>query len=130
MQNVEITALYAGLCALLVLALAFKVVGFRRGKKVGIGTGGDKEGSILIRAHANAVEYIPLALILMLIAELNGLAPLWLHCLGGALVFARLLHAIGLIGGKGGYHPGRFFGTLLTWLVIATLALIDIAAVL
>lgn len=128
MPNVEITSLYAGLCALLVIALAFKVVGFRRGKKVGIGTGGDHDGKVLVRAHANAVEYIPLALILLLIAELNGLAPLWLHCLGGALVFARLVHALGLIGGRGGYHPGRFVGTLLTWLVIIALALLDIAA--
>ena len=129
MQNVEITALYAGLCALLVRALAIRVVSFRRGRQVGLGTGGDRDGEIRIRTHANAVEYIPLALILMLIAEINGLAPLWLHCIGGTLVIARLLHALGLVGGKGGYHPGRFFGTALTWLVIIALAVIDIASV-
>ncbi|WP_299592341.1 MAPEG family protein [uncultured Microbulbifer sp.] len=129
-MSIEITALYAGLCALLVIALAFKVVAFRRGKKVGIGTGGDKEGAVAVRAHANAVEYIPLALILMLIAEINGLSHLWLHCLGGVLLLGRLLHAIGLVAGKGGYHPGRFIGTSLTWLVILILAVIDIAAAL
>lgn len=126
MLSVQITALYAGLCALLVIALAFKVVKFRRGKKVGLGTGGDKEGEILVRAHANAIEYIPLALILMLIAEIDGLSAVWLHCLGGVLVIARMLHAFGLIAGKGGYHSGRFTGTSLTWLVIIILAVINI----
>ena len=129
MVSIEITALYAGLCALLVIALAFRVVAFRRGKKVGLGTGGDKDGQIAVRVHANAIEYIPLALILMLIAEINGLSHLWLHCLGGALLLGRLLHAIGLVAGKGGYHPGRFTGTSLTWLVIIILAVIDILAV-
>ena len=129
MVSIEITALYAGLCALLVIALAFRVVAFRRGKKVGLGTGGDKHGHIAVRVHANAVEYIPLALILMLIAEINGLSHLWLHCLGGALLLGRLLHAIGLVAGRGGYHPGRFMGTSLTWLVIIILAVIDIVAV-
>ena len=126
MMSIQVTALYAGLCALLVIALAFRVVAFRRGKKVGLGTAGDKAGEIAVRVHGNAVEYIPLALILMLIAEINGLSHVWLHCLGGALVLARLLHAIGLVAGNGGYHPGRFIGTSLTWLVILILAVIDI----
>ncbi|WP_231757557.1 MAPEG family protein [Microbulbifer elongatus] len=130
MISVEITALYGGLCALLVIALAFNVVRFRRGKKVGIGTGGDKAGAVLVRAHANAIEYIPLALILLLVAEINGVSAVWLHCLGGALVFARILHAIGLVGGKGGYHPGRFGGTALTWLVIIILAVVNIVSAL
>ncbi|WGL16859.1 MAPEG family protein [Microbulbifer bruguierae] len=128
-MSVEVTALYAGLCGLLMIALAFRVVGFRRGKKIGIGTGGDKQGEVLVRAHANAAEYVPIALLLLMAAEINGLAPLWLHSLGSTLVFARLLHAIGLIGGKGGYHPGRFVGTALTWLVIIILAVINILSV-
>ena len=129
MISVQITALYGGLCALLVIALAFNVVKFRRGKKVGIGTGGDKAGAVAVRAHANAIEYIPLALILMLVAEINGLSAVWLHCLGGALVLGRILHAVGFVAGKGGYHPGRFIGTSLTWLVILILAVINIVSV-
>ncbi|MCK7597048.1 MAPEG family protein [Microbulbifer sp. CAU 1566] len=125
-MSVEITALYGSLCALLVIALAFKVVTFRRGKKVGIGTAGDKEGEVAVRAHANAIEYIPLALILLLVAEINGLSHVWLHVLGASLVLGRLLHAVGFTVGKGGYHPGRFVGTLLTWIVILALAVINL----
>lgn len=125
----SITALYSGLCALLIIVLAFRVVNFRRLQKVGLGSGGQHYGRVLIRAHANAVEYVPLALLLMLMAELNGLAALWLHLLGGLIVLARLIHAYGLTAGKGGYHPGRFWGTALSWLVILILAAIDIATV-
>jgi uncharacterized protein len=38
----------------------------------------------------NAAEYVPLALVLMLILELNGASAAWLHVLGIALVVGRL----------------------------------------
>lgn len=126
MIEIKITALYAGICALLIIALAYRVVAFRRGEKVGLGSGGHHMGEVAVRAHANAVEYVPLALILLMIAEINGLSAVWLHCLGAAFVLARLMHAVGLVAGKGGYHPGRFAGTALSWLVILILAVIDI----
>ncbi|AOS98192.1 Inner membrane protein YecN [Microbulbifer aggregans] len=119
-----VTAFYAALCALLIIALAFRVVKFRRTQKVGLGSGGKHAAEVLIRAHANAVEYVPLALLLLLLAELNGLAASWLHILGGTLLFGRFLHAFGLTAGRGGYHPGRFWGTALTWTVILALAVV------
>jgi len=122
----QITGLYGGLCGLLIIALAFRVVRFRRSEKVGLGSAGKHHAEVLIRSHANAIEYIPIALLLLLVAELNGLAHGWLHLLGGIFVLARLLHAIGLTAGRGGYHPGRFIGTALSWLVIAALAAVDI----
>lgn len=122
----HITGLYAGLCALLILALAFRVVRFRRAEKIGLGSGGKHRAEVLIRSHANAIEYIPLALLLLLVAEINGLGALWLHLCGSVFVLARLLHAVGLSAGRGGYHPGRFWGIALSWLVILVLAGIDI----
>ncbi|WP_193164825.1 MAPEG family protein [Microbulbifer hainanensis] len=122
----HITGLYAGLCALLIIALAFRVVQFRRSEKVGLGSAGKHHAEVLIRSHANAVEYVPLAMLLLLMAELNGLAAPWLHLFGGVFVLARLIHAVGLTAGRGGYHPGRFFGTALSWLVIVGLAAINI----
>lgn len=126
---VQVTALYAGLCALLVIVLAWRVVQFRQREKVGLGVGSSREGEIRVRAHANAMEYIPLALVLLLIAELNGLAAFWLYLLGGVFLLARLLHAFGLTEGAGQYHFGRFWGTALSWLVILLLAVINIAPV-
>jgi uncharacterized protein len=47
----------------------------------------------------------------------------WLWSLGGVLLIARVLHAIGLSSGSG-YSFGRFWGTSLTWVVLAAMALL------
>ncbi|WP_444888626.1 MAPEG family protein [Microbulbifer sp. VAAC004] len=123
---VNITALYASLCAILIIYLAGRVVQFRRTKRVGIGTGEDRHNEIRVRVHANAVEYTPIALLLLLLAELGGLSALWLHVFGIAFFLSRIFHAYGLTAGKGGTHAGRFWGTLISWLVILILAVINI----
>ncbi|MCO1333333.1 MAPEG family protein [Microbulbifer sp. OS29] len=122
----NITALYTGLCALLIIYLAARVVQFRRTKRVGIGTGNDRFNEIRVRVHANAVEYTPIALLLLLAAELGGLSAIWLHTFGVLFVVSRALHAYGLTAGKGGTHMGRFWGTLISWVVILVLAVINI----
>ena len=72
-----ITGLYAALCALLILALSFRIAGLRRRLKVGIGDGGDAGLARAIRAQANAVEYVPLMLVMLLVAENNGAGVVW-----------------------------------------------------
>ena len=116
-----ITGLYAALLTLIILFLCYKVVAFRRGKRVEIGDAGDATGVRLIRAQQNAVEYIPIALILMAAYELNNGNHLILHVTGAALVFARIIHPWGLVSSKGA-NFGRFYGTLITWLTLLFLA--------
>jgi len=114
-----VTAIYTALMALLVLGLAYEVTRRRRRLRIGFGSGGDGTMEAAVRAHANAVEYIPLALLLVLVAELQG-APAWLlHGLGATLLVARLAHAEGLLVHGGGISRGRIVGTALTWLVIS-----------
>lgn len=120
-----ITALYASLLALIILWLCYKVVLFRRTKRVDIGDGGDVTGIRHIRAQQNAVEYIPIALILFAAYELNNGNHMLLHGIGIALVIGRLIHPSGLVNGKGATF-GRFYGTLITWLVILLLAGLNI----
>lgn len=60
-----ITALYASLLAALVMVLAALVVAIRKGAKIGLGDAGNQALQVRIRAHANALENIPLALILL-----------------------------------------------------------------
>ncbi|MAA73132.1 MAG: glutathione S-transferase [Salinisphaeraceae bacterium] len=120
---VEVTGLYTALCALLVLYLAWRVVSIRRREKIGLGDGGNKDLNLAIRAHANAVEYLPLSLLLILVAELNGLPALWLHLAGLALLACRVGHAWGFVAARGAYHPGRFFGIAGNWLLWIALAL-------
>jgi len=112
-----ITALYAGLLGLLVLALAARVVQGRVQGQIQFGDGGNAGFIQRQRVHGNAVEYVPIGLVLLLLAELNGSSPLVLHTIGGTLFVGRALHAFGLSQSTG-TTPGRFVGTILTWLAI------------
>lgn len=118
-----ITGLYAALGALLILTLAARVIGLRNTRKVGIGSGGDEQLARAIRAHANASEYLPIALILLLLLELCQTRPALLHLFGIVLIVARVLHAIGL-SAKSGYSLGRFLGAAITIVVILAMALL------
>ena len=92
----SITPLYAALLALFFMFLSFRVIGFRRSAKIALGDGGD---SVLLRrqrAHGNFAEYVPLALLLMALAELQGLPSWKLHAIGLLLLVGRGLHAYGV----------------------------------
>lgn len=121
MLSAPVTAVYAGLLALWFIFLSFRVVQTRRSARVGIGSGGDSELARRVRVHGNAAEYMPIALILLLLAELNT-ALVWpLHVAGIALIAGRVAHFLGL-GRTAGTSVGRVLGTALTWLAILLLA--------
>ena len=119
----KITGLYAALVALLIMVLAVRVVLYRRSAKVGLGDGNNPDLLQCIRVHANAVEYVPLYLLLMLILELNQTLPILIHVFGIVLVVARLLHAWG-VSRHSGISPGRALGAGLTVLMIILMALL------
>lgn len=119
-----VTPLYAGLLALLFLLLSFRVIGRRRDANVSLGDGGDAQLQRRARGHGNFAEYVPLALLLILLLELGQTTPYWLlHLLGLALVVGRVLHAIALSYTEK-WMPGRFVGTLLTFLVLLVAGLL------
>jgi hypothetical protein len=117
----RITALWAAPIALLIVALALRVVALRWTRRVGIGDGGDKQLARAIRAHANAIETMPIALLLMAGYELDGGDPVALHAIGATLLVGRLGHAWGL-SRHGGTSVGRFMGTLSWTIVVVGLA--------
>lgn len=88
-----LTAFYAGLLGLFYLALAVNVIRSRGALKVNLGDGGREILQRRIRAHGNFAEYVPLALLLLALAETGGLAPWALHVLATALLLGRLAHA-------------------------------------
>lgn len=116
-----VTSIYAALATALVLVLALRVVALRHRAGVGLGDGGNPELNQCIRVHANALENLPLALLLLLLLELHGLPVSWLHGLGATLLVARALHAWGFSRRKGTSF-GRFVGTLLTWMLMLAMA--------
>ena len=119
----KITGLYAALTALLVMILAVRVVAYRRTARIGLGDGNNPDLLKRIRVHANAVEYVPFYLLLMLILELNQTAPILIHAFGIALIVARLLHAWG-VSRHSGVSAGRALGAGLTVLMIVLMALL------
>lgn len=119
------TALYAAVLALIFIVLSFNVVAKRRQFQVGIGSNGQVLLQRAIRVHGNFAEYVPFALLLMFLAEYSGLAPLYLHMLGCALILGRLSHAWGVRQLK---EPLKFrvFGMILTLstMLLSALAII------
>lgn len=106
----SLTALFAGM---LILALTIRVVQFRRSGGV---VHGDNDNRILakaIRGHANAVEQLPIALILMGLAELQQAPATLLMICAGALVVGRTAHAI-YFALHGSHWRFRMIGMLLT----------------
>lgn len=116
-MTLQISALYAGLLALLLLLLSVQVSRKRQSVKVGVGHGDDRILHLAIRAQGNFTEYVPLALVLIALWELNGQPPWMVHGLGASLLAGRILHAIGLSRSAGASVP-RLIGTILTWLVL------------
>jgi uncharacterized membrane protein YecN with MAPEG domain len=112
-----ITALYAGLNAIVNILLAYRVTRLRDTHRVSIGAGaGATPLQIGIRAHGNNAEYVPLALVLLLICELCGGDRALLHVLGGGLLLARVLHPIGLP--RKSPNVYRWVGVALTFATI------------
>lgn len=124
-MSVAITALYAAILALIVIALAINVTMHRVKFRVALGDGGNPIMLRMIRVHANAAEYVPLAIALMLVYELNGGSHTALHIIGVALIAGRILQSWNMWSTEvAGF--GRRSGQSLTWLSIAALAVLNL----
>jgi uncharacterized membrane protein YecN with MAPEG domain len=112
----SITLLYAGLLVIWFLVLSVRVVK-ARGHGANLGDGGDPVLLRRIRGHGNFAEYVPLTLLLMAMLEFGGMRDWVLHALGVTLVAGRLLHGVSLSFTEH-WKFGRFYGTLLTFIVL------------
>ncbi|EGT5721585.1 hypothetical protein FZI38_06375 [Cronobacter sakazakii] len=90
-----VSALYAVLGALLLMKFSFDVVRLRMQYRVAYGDGGFSELQSAIRIHGNAVEYLPIGLLLLLFMEMNGAQNWMLHVCGLLLLVGRLMHYYG-----------------------------------
>ncbi len=116
--SLPITALYAALSGFLIIALAANVVRLRLAKKVSLGDGGHEDVSRAIRAHGNTIEYLPLALILMALLEINGGGSTALHSYGILLVGGRVVYSYGMLVPRSSANLARQLGVVTSWLVI------------
>jgi uncharacterized protein len=125
MTQFPITALYALPLAVIFLALFMNVTMRRSKLNQSIGDGGDTDLHERIRKHGNFVEWVPMVLILMALAEANGAGAMWLHAAGALLTIGRVLHPMGLKANVA-THPlriaGNMGGILATLILIIALA--------
>jgi uncharacterized membrane protein YecN with MAPEG domain len=121
-----VTAVFAGILALMFIKLSFDVIGFRRKNKISLGAGGVEELERAIRAHGNFAEYVPFALFLIGALELND-GPLELVALLGLLlVIGRYFHAKGINEPPPDF-TNRVRGMKLTFAALGLAAIANIA---
>jgi len=94
MISLPITSLTAFLAGIIILLLTIKVIRIRRRDGVVLGDNNDRALSKAIRGHANAVEQLPIALILMGLAEVQGGSNALLWLCAAMLIVGRLMHGI------------------------------------
>ena len=97
--------------------------------EVSLGDGEQKDLNRRIRAHANFMETVPLAVILLWIGEIHVFAPQIVHAFGVTLIVSRLLHAFGMIVPRRSTNRFRQSGMVLTMTMIGVASLWILGAI-
>jgi uncharacterized membrane protein YecN with MAPEG domain len=120
-MTVTISTIYVAILGLLFVPFTMYVGLYRAKHKILLLDGGDQELARRIRAHGNFIETVPLALILIVLMELNGASAIWLHCLGITLVVCRVMHYLTIATNPANTLPRvvGMTGTLAVYLVAA-----------
>lgn len=113
----QITAVFASILGLMMIFLSGRVSAMRQKVDITIGDGGNETLLKAIRCHANFIEVVPMALILMALAEMLGAGSTWLMVTGAILVVARIIHPIGMTSGNPKSIP-RGLGSMGTFVVV------------
>ena len=113
------------------MVLSFRVIALRGGPGLGwlkFGYTGEKALTRSIRAQGNLIEYAPMFLILMFIAESGSVSSFSLHYYGGTFLLGRLMHGIcmGFMEKSVVLRSGGTILTLLPLLGISVLLLMQL----
>lgn len=117
------SVIYASLSALLIVWLSLNVIKKRHANKVSIGDGGKDELTLAMATQSNAIEYIPIALLLLFALEFNHANLLIIHGLGVALLIGRLTHARAMLTNN---LKTRVLGMQITIYTIIGLAILNL----
>ena len=121
----EITLLYTSLITIFAIFLALRN-GVIRGKtKTMLGDGGSSELLQSMRAHGNLMEHAPIALILLLLLEMQGVVDWKLHLIGSTFFLCRILHAYGISISRES-TPYRVVGALGSWVLMMGMSIYGI----
>lgn len=129
MKSLLITSWTAVAAATLLLVLTLAVIRLRRAGGVVLGDAGDRAMQKCIRGHSNATEQIPIALILLGLAELAGAPQPLLAIVSVFFVSGRVAHAL-YFARHGTHWRFRFWGMWVTIISQGLLVLILAATLL
>ncbi len=126
-MTLTVTPIYAVLLTAFMLILSARVIMERRGNKFAYGNNDSNRVEAKIRAQANWAEYTPIALLLMLMAEIQGISAGWLHLTGMILLVGRVAHGYGM-----SFDPKNFrfrvYGMILTVIAIPLAIILNLVA--
>jgi hypothetical protein len=117
------SAIYVAILALLICGLSLNVIKLRRQNRVSLGDGGHDALKIAIAAQSNAVEYIPVTLLLLIMLEYNQASLLLVHFAGITFTLGRIIHARSLLASN---LKGRVLGMQITLYLIIALAILNL----
>ncbi len=120
----QTTLCLAAAAAIINFWLSIRIGQLRHSLKISVGTGGNEQLERRMRAQLNFAENVPVILILVGLIEATGKAGVWLAPVGAVFMLGRVLHGLGMDGGKFGW--GRMVGTLTANLATVGLSVVAV----
>jgi len=118
-----ISAIYIVISSILIGRLSLVVIKARRKYKISVGNNGNEELNLAIAAHSTNIEYLPIALLLLLVLEFNGAGIIVIHITGIILIVSRMVHTRGLLAAN---LKQRIIGMQMTFFTILSLAAMNL----
>lgn len=119
--------IYVSIYILIIVWLSIKVIKNRVKHRVSVGDGGVQALQIAMAVQSNAVEYLPIALLLMLVLELNGAGAWLIHAFGMIFIVGRVYHINGMFTQRLKYRVWGMKITLYSLVVLAMTNVVYIA---
>ena len=124
--DISITLVFAAIFGFLHVIFTLRVGNYRFKSKISLGDDGDRELLKRIRAHGNFTENVPIALLLILLNDLDGAEDNTLMLMGSFLLIARLTHYLTIVTVRLPWilRPLSMLGTLGTIIAASVMLLI------
>jgi uncharacterized membrane protein YecN with MAPEG domain len=114
--DISVTLMFAAIFGFMHVVFTLRVGNYRFKSKISLGDGGDRELLKRVRAQGNFIENVPIALLLILLNDLDGAEDNTLMLMGSILLISRLTHYLTIVTVKLPWilRPLSMLGTLGT----------------
>ena len=124
--DISVTLIFAAIFGFMHVVFTLRVGNYRFKSKISLGDGGDAELLKRVRAQGNFIENVPIALLLILLNDLDGAEDSTLMLMGSILLISRLTHYLTIVTVKLPWilRPLSMLGTLGTIIAASVMLLI------